>query len=336
MLKTKTLYSLRDISTLPERTTAIESRKECDVYVENIEKSGLSRLPLIVSPMSCVLDENKWREFHKERINAIIPRTVNFDTRLRLSETVMCAFSLSEARSILLMPINGIRKFNLCLDMANGHMLAQINVGKSLKDRFGDSLSLMGGNIANPETYAEYAKAGFDFVRIGIGGGSGCLSATQLGIYYPMASLINDMVEVRRKLDPVIPGKCKIVADGGISCYSEIIKCLALGADYVMMGKVFSQAALEGENVGDEVEYFGMSTKKAQILMGAEAGKLKTSEGKFLRLKKEYTLQGWTENMIDYLRSAMSYVNSRTIKEFSEKAVCQVISPNSAAKINDK
>ena len=303
---------------------------------ENIEKSGISRLPLICAPMSCVLDANNWAEFHKEGINAVVPRTVHLDVRLRLCETVMCAFSMSEAKSILTSPFSGIGKFNICLDMANGHMKAQLNLGKALRDKYGSSLSLMGGNIANPETYAEYAKAGFNFVRVGIGGGHGCLSATQLGIYYPMASLINDMVEVRERVKPFIGGDCKIVADGGIGCYSEAIKCLALGADYVMMGRIFSQAALEGEKIGDPVEYYGMSTKKAQLMMGVDKGKLKTSEGKFLSLKKEYTLHGWTENMIDYLRSAMSYTDSRTLKEFSEKAVCQVISPNSAAKINDK
>ena len=336
MLRTRTLYSLRDISTIPTRVSSIESRRECDIYRENIEKSGIPRLPLIVAPMSCVLNGENWKEFHGERINVVIPRTTPFDTRLKFMETVMCAFSLQEAKQILISPYPENRKLNVCLDMANGHMLAQLQLGESLRKRWPESLVLMGGNIANPETYAEYVKAGFDYVRVGIGGGAGCLSATQLGIYYPMASLLADMCEVKEKISHLIPRECRIVADGGIGSYSEVIKCLALGADFVMMGRVFSQAALSGENVGDPVEYYGMSTKKAQTMMGTDPGKLKTSEGKFLSLKKEYTLPGWTENMEDYLRSAMSYTDSRTLSEFPLHAVCQVISPNSASKINDK
>ena len=338
MLKTTTLYSLRDICTLPTRTTSIKSRKECDILVDNIELSGLQRYPIISAPMSCVInDESRVSEFYESKINVVVPRTIDFDKRIELSETIMCAFSLEEAKKILFMPDGGgTRKFCICLDMANGHMLAQINLGKQLRERFEDRLVLMGGNIANPETYAEYNASGFDYVRISIGTGGGCLTSTQTSVSYPMASLINDMAEVKRKLEPIMPGRCKIVADGGIDCYSDIIKCLALGADYVMMGKIFSQAAFKGEKVGDATQYYGMSTKYAQTLMGADKDKLKTSEGKFLQLEKKYTLTGWSENFADYLRSAMSYCDSRNLAEFKEKAICQVISPNSAIKINDK
>ena len=336
MLKRSVLYSLRDICTIPTRTTDIESRKECNIEIDGLEKSGISRFPLIVAPMSCVLSESNWKEFRENKINVVIPRTVDFTTRIKLSEVVMCAFSLKEAKDILLMPENNIRKWCICLDMANGHMKAQIGLGSQLRDRFKNRLVLMGGNIANPETYSEYNYAGFDYVRVGIGGGNGCLTSTQTSINYPMASLLNDMVKVKKKLDPIIPAKCKIVADGGISCYSDIIKCFALGADFVMMGRVFSQAALKGENIGDPLHYYGMSTTYAQTLMGASKDNLKTSEGKFLDLKKEYTLSGWVENFSDYLRSAMSYCDSRTLSEFTEKSICHVVSQNSSVKINDK
>ena len=101
-----------------------------------------------------------------------------------------------------------------------------------------------------------------------------------------------------------------------------------------MCGKLFAQAALEGQNVGDEFTYRGMSTKSAQKDMGAT--KLKTAEGRTLQLKKEYTLKGWIENFDSYLRSAMSYCDSKDLTEFRQKAICQVMSPNASHKINDK
>ena len=141
-----------------------------------------------------------------------------------------------------------------------------------------------------------------------------------------MASLLD---EIRK-----IKGKTKIIADGGIGGYSDAIKCLALGADYVMMGKVFTKAALHGEKLGSPVSYYGMSTKIAQKEMGNK--RLKTSEGKSMILNKEYTLEGWAENFTDYLRSSMSYTGARCLETFRDCTTCQVISPNSSYAINNK
>ena len=208
-------------------------------------------------------------------------------------------------------------------------MEKEIEVGRELKKKFGSSILVMGGNIANPKTYLLYEKAGFDFIRCNVGNGDVCLTSTNTGIHYPMASLISDISDIRPK-----NYKCKVIADGGIETYSEVIKCLALGADYVMCGGIFTKAAVYKDQIGSEVMYYGMSTKLAQKEMGST--KLKTSEGKFKIVEKEYTLSGWAENMEDYLKSAMSYCDSRNLHEFREKAVCQVISPNSSKKINDK
>lgn len=183
----------------------------------------------------------------------------------------------------------------------------------------------MGGNIANPKTYKLYDKAGFDYLRVGIGGGAGCITSTQTGIHYPMGSLINDTFQVKRECS----GNTKIIADGGISTFSAVIKCLALGADYVMMGSTFGKA-LEAagpvlreyygeyyESLPESIditrgekfyrEYYGMSTKRAQAeILGksietVDREKLKTSEGKSVVLEIEYTLAGWAKTWIPIL-----------------------------------
>ena len=158
-----------------------------------------------------------------------------------------------------------------------------------------------------------------------------CLTSTSTAIHYPYASLISEISEMKYRYH----SNCKIIADGGMQWYSDIIKSLALGADYVMCGKIFAQAAKTPEEVGQTLTYRGMSTKAAQVEMG-NTGTLKTAEGKSMEVKKEYTLSGWTENFDSYLRSAMSYCDSRSLREFREKAICQVISPNASSQINDK
>lgn len=327
MLNTKPLYSLADISIIPAQITDIRSRSECNPRQPNIEGNPDSLLlPIIVSPMSCnwvggISDAGIYRQ---AGINTIIPRTIDLDIRLHTLKDTMTAFSLDEAQYLLGRKEG--EKIYVCIDIANGHMTHQIRIGEELKEKFGDRIILMGGNIANPETYQDYDAAGFDFVRVGIGGGAACLTSTQTAVHFPMASLLDEIHKIK--------GKTKVVADGGISGYSDAIKCLALGADYVMMGRVFTKAAIHGEKIGSNVSYYGMSTKTAQKEMGCL--KLKTSEGRYEVLQKEYTLEGWTENFTDYLRSAMSYTGSRTLPEFRTGTMTQVISPNSSYAINNK
>lgn len=329
MLKKEMLYSLKDICIIPAVLTDITSRKECNPYRRSIRGTE-NYYPLITAPMDFVNISN-YSHFEACGISTIIPRTVDYEERKRFMKFGFCAFSLSEVEDIYWnVSIGNKDSIYILIDIANGTMSKEIQLGKKLKKKFGDRLKLMGGNIGNPSTYIIYDQAGFDYLRIGIGDGSSCLTSYMLGVSYPYASLISSISELKDRYH----SHCKIIADGGMSSYSDIIKCLALGADYVMCGKLFAQAALDKEELDTEFTYRGMSTKSAQKDMGNTT--LKTAEGKTMQLKKEYTLTGWVENFDSYLRSAMSYCDSRDLKEFREKAICQLISSNSSYKINNK
>lgn len=329
MLKKEPLYALRDISIIPAVSTTIKSRKECDPLRRKIEYNGMF-YPLIASPMDSVLDENNWHIYWDNKINCIIPRTVELRKRLELCTKVFCAFSLREVKECFIDNNMSSLNFYVLIDIANGSMLEEINLGKALKKRYGQRIHLMGGNIGNPQTYLLYDAAGFDFLRVGVGSGNGCLTSTNTAIHYPYASLISDISEMKYRYH----SHCKIIADGGMSGYSDIIKSLALGADYVMCGRIFAQAAKTEEELGQNLIYRGMSTKEAQKAMGNT--QLKTAEGRSVQISKQYTLSGWIENFDSYLRSAMSYCDSKDLTEFRTKAICQVISPNSSSQINDK
>lgn len=333
------LYSLEDITIVSSIVTDIRSRKQCNPYRKGIEGQP-DFLPIIASPMQNVVSEEKWPFFWDCGISCIIPRTIPdgytkeswLDKRLDLCEKVTCAFGLQEVEDCFLKNQRDLnKKYFVLIDIANGTMRAEIDMGKSLKELYGDNIILMGGNISNPETYLLYDSAGFDFLRCSVGTGSMCLSSVQTGINYPMASLIDSISEIKYRYS----GHCKIVADGGLKNYRDIIKCLALGADYCMLGGQIARAAvLPDECVGDKVVFAGMSTKIMQAKMGNTT--LKTSEGKISEIEKEYTLIGWKENFMDYLRSSMSYCDAHNLREFREKAICQVISPNSSSQISSK
>ena len=344
MIEEEKLYSLKDVCIIPTPISMIESRSECNSRTEDLcGRHDKPYFPLIAAPMSCVLYETNYTYFEDCGISVVIPRTVPFETRLNLMSTRFCAFGMDECEEIM-KRYSYINQANICIDVANGHMLSQIELGVSLKKRLkgysndGREIRIMGGNIANPKTYEMYDDAGFDYIRIGIGSGNGCLSSTQLGVHYPMASLLDEINTIREGYKESKKtkdrGKCKVIADGGMTGYSDLIKAIALGADFVMCGMLFSKAATGEEKIGDPIEYYGMSTKRAQQEMCKTT--LKTSEGKFLNLTKEYTLSGWVENFDSYLRSAMSYCNSRTLEEFREVSLLQVISNETIRNINDK
>lgn len=325
MLKKEILYSLNDIVIVPSISTSIRSRSECNPF--QYQEMTIVSYPLFTAPMDFV--KGNEQEFLENNIIPIVPRTVPFEKRKTLFGQFFCAFSLNEAEELYRHPSFDVdSRHYVLIDIANGMMEQEIKVGKRIKDTF--NCKLMGGNIGNPATYLLYDAAGFDYLRVGIGDGAGCLTSKQLGVSYPYASLISEIAELKNRND----SHCEIIADGGMNSYSDIIKCLALGADYVMCGKLFAQAALKNETVGTSFTYRGMSTKSAQKDMGNKH--LKTAEGRTLTLTKEYTLSAWLENFDSYLRSAMSYCNSRTLRQFRERAICQIVSSNASYKINDK
>ena len=197
----------------------------------------------------------------------------------------------------------------------------------------------MAGNIANPDTYYEYAKVGIDYVRCGIGTSPICTTSANSGVHYPMVSLLQEISYIKQDILNGYKGRLedyesvpKIVADGGFSNFDQIIKALAIGADYVMLGKIF---AMSEEACGESCwtkegvyvrKYYGMSTKKAQVEISGEAHK--TAEGIETLVPIKYNLTGWCDNFISYLRSAMSYCNSRTLIEFKKNARIEQISAN--------
>jgi hypothetical protein len=116
---------------------------------------------------------------------------------------------------------------------------------KEYAETIGCEFKIMIGNVGNPETYGEICgyrhdnPVDCDFVRLGIGSGSACITSSNTGIHYPMASLIDECRYIQKNIPREnIPA---IVADGGIRNYSDVVKALALGADYVMIGGLMGQ-----------------------------------------------------------------------------------------------
>lgn len=331
-------FDFDDILIEPAILSPIRSRKEINPKYEN------GYYPLMTAPMDTVVSEENRHLFKQSGILPVLPRSYKFDST-NLSDSHFTSYGLDEFNFMFLEePIRNVDKpIKVLIDVANGHMEALYSSAKQAKEKYGDKMILMVGNVANPKTFQKYCDIGVDYVRIGIGNGGGCLTTVQTGVGFPMAYLIRDCALLKH-------GNTKIVADGGFKKYSDVIKSLALGADYVMLGSIlnkcleswgettredgtwvnqFSESAYEMFKCDIPLykNFRGMSTKEVQKSWGRT--ELKTSEGVVKKQKVEYTLSGWIENFDSYLRSAMSYTGKRTIMEFIGGVEYNLISENS-------
>lgn len=329
-----------DLLIVPVTTSPINSRSEINPYTIDSMYFFNGKLPLITAPMDTVICKKNISEYVENKIIVCTPRDVS-------SIRGFNSFSAQQIKEIL--STNKLEyKHSILIDVANGHMSSILELTRKIKEDY-PNIRLMVGNIANSETYRELSEAGADFIRVGIGNGGGCLTTQNTGVGYPMASLISECYIESLKLKK----PAKIVADGGMQSYSDIIKALALGADYVMLGSIFNKSlessgdnylwkkikvsrgiAKKAYKLGIPVYkmFRGMSTKEVQKKWGAE--KIKTSEGVVRFRKVEYTLSQWVENFEHYLRSAMSYSGAHNLDEFIGKANIIQITDNAYKRFN--
>lgn len=236
MLKKDIKYSYRDVTIVPAKVSEIEHRKDCNPFYPS------GTLPLFTAPMDSVVGLENYELYEQHKIIPIIPRTVSLEQRLEVAKTGRwVAYGLDEFEKIFTVQNPG-EGYKALIDVANGHMKKLYTLVKKAK-ALNPNLTIMIGNIANPETYEECCKAGVDYVRCGIGGGECCITSSATKIHFPLASLISEIVEKKQSLQWSGSYKkfTKIIADGGVRGYSDAIVALALGADYVMIGSVFSK-----------------------------------------------------------------------------------------------
>lgn len=341
MGKLKTItYELRDVAIMQAPVSFCNHRGDVNNKVMICERSVY---PVFVSPMSSVTDETNYRVWIENNLTPVVPRSVgqrlSFKERMEIAKETFVSISLKEAQKDFikylfdtygevpreLIDFN-ISKHYICIDIAHGTLSELYEICKYIKEGWGQWVEIMTGNIANlDDVYKFYADAGIDWVRCSIGSGQRCTSSANVGIHVGMATLLDSLNESRKSYMHSHNGYAptKLIADGGIANFDDINKSIALGADAVMCGKLIAECdeacgEIFEENGKRLREYYGMSTRRAQLETGGSGNR--TSEGISRPVEVKYPIAKWVDNMQSYLRSAMTYTNSRTIKEMQENS----------------
>jgi IMP dehydrogenase/GMP reductase len=373
MLIKEMKYSYNDIAIVPAIKSNVEHRSECNPFLGQYSKSYL---PIFTAPMSTVVNVHNFELFEQNHIIPILPRNFPLETRIYyLKRGKWAALGLQEFEDLFLnndWDMELYPEVNVLIDIANGHMskLHNLIYDAKVKYKWSNRFKIMAGNIANPQTYYELAKAGVDFVRLSVGSGAGCITSTQTGVHYPIASLINETYQLKKKLEHAGEWTPLIIADGGIRNYSDVIKSLALGSDYIMIGSVFASLIesaaptfyyqndgksiteinpfehkidaypdgtfdIDEEHIIDNLHkvFYGMASRRGQEDINGE--KKKTSEGIQKILPATTNLRKWSENMVAYMQSIMSYTNCYYIDDFNPENIdCIIISNQTKESIN--
>ena len=225
----------------------------------------------------------------------------------------------------------------LCIDSSEGYSEWQSDTIKWVRERYGDTVKIGAGNVVDGEGFRYLADAGADFVKIGIGGGSICITREQKGIGRGQASAVMDVARERdeyfREKGVYVP----ICSDGGIVYDYHMTLALAMGADFLMLGRYFArfdESPTNRLNInGNYVkEYWGEGSNRARNWQRYDLGgdpRMKFEEGVDSYVPYAGPLHDNVAISLTKVKSTMCNCGALSIKELQEKAKLTLVSATS-------
>ena len=309
-----------DVLLVPQYSD-IESRKEIDIS-NNLDNKITLKLPIIASPMDTVTELDMAITIGKlgglgviHRYNTIEKQCAIVKKAWESTKNVAAAIGVAADFEDRARAVADAGANVLCVDVAHGHHILVERAIKRLKDIFGDSVHLMAGNIATLDGFNDISDWGADSIRCNVGGGSICSTRIQTGHGVPGLQTIMDCAKSDRN--------AKIIADGGIRSSGDIVKALAAGADFVMLGSMLggttqSPGFIVEERDGSQYKlYRGMASKEAQINW---RGRYSSNEGIATKIPYKGSVVDVLQDIKKGIASGLSYSGSRNINELWVKA----------------
>jgi IMP dehydrogenase len=225
----------------------------------------------------------------------------------------------------------------LCIDSSDGFSEWQKETIGFIRDKYGDKIKIGAGNVVDKEGFLYLAESGADFVKVGIGGGSICITREQKGIGRGQATALIEVAQARdeylKKTGVYIP----ICSDGGIVQDYHMVLALAMGSDFIMMGRYFArfdESPTKKLMVGGTYvkEYWGEGSNRARNWQRYDMGgsnSLKFEEGIDSYVPYAGKLKDNLEITLGKVKSTMCSCGAITIPELKSKAKITLVSSTS-------
>ena len=222
----------------------------------------------------------------------------------------------------------------LCIDSSEGFSEWQTRTLNFIRAKYGDSVKVGAGNVVDREGFRFLADAGADFVKVGIGGGSICITRETKGIGRGQATAVQEVARARDEYFLEKGVYVPICADGGIVHDYHITLALAMGADFCMLGRYFarcdeSPSAKVMINGNYMKEYWGEGSARARNWQRYYSGgdsKLSFEEGVDSYVPYAGSLHNNVTVTLSKVRSTMCNCGALTIPELREKARLTLVS----------
>ena len=165
----------------------------------------------------------------------------------------------------------------LCIDSSDGYSEWQYDTLRWIREHYGNDILVGAGNVVDEEGFRYLAEAGADFIKVGIGGGSICITREQKGIGRGQATAIIDVAHARDKYFEETGIYIPICSDGGLVHDYHMTLALAMGADFLMMGRYFArfdESPTRKLKIGNNIvkEYWGEGSNRAQNWQRYDSG----------------------------------------------------------------
>jgi len=313
----KEALSFDDVLLVP-RCSDIESRKFIDVGNDLSENMRVFSLPVISSPMDTVTESAMAVAMSNAGGLGVIHRYNSIEEQAAMVKSVVEAGTSCVAAAIgatgdyeeraCALHDAGVKI--LCVDVAHGHHCIVKKALETLRLVFGGDIHIMAGNVATLEAFNDLADWGANSIRVGIGGGSICSTRIQTGHGVPTFQSILDCAKSDRD--------AKLIADGGIRTNGDIVKALAAGADFVMLGSL-----LAGTDESPGEVFTSDDNKKYKVYRGMASsnaqkdwrGKTSAPEGVSTTIPYKGSVKQILFDMIGNIQSGFSYSGARNIQE---------------------
>jgi IMP dehydrogenase len=225
----------------------------------------------------------------------------------------------------------------LCIDSSEGFSEWQKLTLEWVRKNYGDKVKVGAGNVVDREGFRFLADCGADFIKVGIGGGSICITRETKGIGRGQATALIEVCQARDEYFEETGVYIPVCSDGGIVYDHHITLALAMGADFVMLGRYFArfdESPTEKMLVGGTYvkEYWGEGSNRARNWQRYDLGgakKLSFEEGVDSYVPYAGPLKDNVDRTLNKVKSTMCNCGALTIKELQQKAKITLVSATS-------